>query len=53
MLKIHAETFDPLYSHMLIKKKEWELPATEAFAELVLHRFVRRCAEDHCEKECV
>ncbi|QJC90870.1 Putative transcriptional regulator (LysR family) [Bacillus subtilis] len=33
----HAETFDPLYSHMLIKKKKWQMPAAEAFAELVLH----------------
>ncbi|MCM3159660.1 LysR family transcriptional regulator [Bacillus subtilis] len=33
----HAETLDPLYSHMLLKKKKWQLPAAEAFAELVLH----------------
>ncbi|MCY9124703.1 LysR substrate-binding domain-containing protein, partial [Bacillus inaquosorum] len=33
----HAETFDPLYSHMLIKKKKWQMPAAEAFAELALH----------------
>ncbi|MEC3758545.1 MULTISPECIES: LysR family transcriptional regulator [Bacillus] len=35
----HSEAFDPLYSHMLIKKKKWPLPAAKAFAELVLHPF--------------
>lgn len=33
----HSEKFDPLYSHMLIKRKKWLSPAVEAFAELVLH----------------
>lgn len=33
----HVETFDPIYSHMLIKKKKWLSPAVEAFSELVLH----------------
>ncbi|MFS0665912.1 LysR family transcriptional regulator [Bacillus mojavensis] len=33
----HAESFELLYSHMLIKKKKWQLPAAEAFAKLVLH----------------
>lgn len=32
----HAEKFDPIYSHMLIKKKKWLSPAVEAFGELVL-----------------
>ncbi|WP_270181034.1 LysR family transcriptional regulator [Alkalihalobacillus sp. CinArs1] len=32
----HTEQLDPLYSHMLIKKKKWLSPAVEAFAELVL-----------------
>lgn len=42
----HAESFDPLYPHMLIKKKKWQLPAAEAFAELVLHSIREK-------KECV
>lgn len=33
----HSEELDPLYSHLLIKKKKWQLPAVEAFVELVLH----------------
>lgn len=33
----HGEKFDPIYSHMLIKKKKWLSPAVEAFGELVLH----------------
>ncbi|MCM3601042.1 LysR family transcriptional regulator [Robertmurraya korlensis] len=33
----HNEKFDPIYSHMLIKKKKWLSPAVEAFVELVLH----------------
>ena len=33
----HVETFDPIYSHMLIKKKKWLSPAVEAFSELVLY----------------
>ncbi|OZU87518.1 hypothetical protein CIL03_15600 [Virgibacillus indicus] len=32
----HSEKFDPIYSHMLIKKKKWLSPAVEAFAEIVL-----------------
>lgn len=32
----HSETFDPIYSHMLIKKKKWLSPAVQAFAELVI-----------------
>ncbi|MCY7817590.1 LysR family transcriptional regulator [Bacillus haynesii] len=35
----HSQTLDPLYSQMLIKKKKWQLPAVEAFADLVLHSF--------------
>ncbi|WP_174615667.1 LysR family transcriptional regulator [Virgibacillus ihumii] len=33
----HSEQLDPIYSHMLIKKKKWLQPSVEAFAELVLH----------------
>ncbi|MEC5424714.1 LysR family transcriptional regulator [Virgibacillus sp. C22-A2] len=33
----HNETFEPIYSHMLIKKKKWLSPAVEAFVELVLN----------------
>ncbi|KIO59835.1 hypothetical protein B4143_2564 [Bacillus subtilis] len=33
----HVEALDPIYSHLLLKKKKWQLPAAEAFAELVLH----------------
>ncbi|ASK63940.1 hypothetical protein CFK37_18140 [Virgibacillus phasianinus] len=32
----HSEELDPIYSHMLIKKKKWLSPAVEAFTELVL-----------------
>lgn len=32
----HSEKFDPIYSHMLIKKKKWQSPTVEAFAEIVL-----------------
>ncbi|MCY8515941.1 LysR family transcriptional regulator [Bacillus atrophaeus] len=35
----HSENFDLFYSHMLIKKKKWQLPAAEAFVELVLNSF--------------
>ncbi|ASN06140.1 LysR family transcriptional regulator [Virgibacillus necropolis] len=35
----HSEKFDPIYSHMLIKKKRWVSPAVEAFTELVLNSF--------------
>lgn len=33
----HNEKFEPIYSHMLIKKKKWLSPAVEAFVELVLN----------------
>ncbi|HZG72850.1 MAG TPA: LysR family transcriptional regulator [Chondromyces sp.] len=33
----HSENFEPIYSHMLIKKKKWLSPAVEAFADIVLH----------------
>lgn len=32
----HSEEFEPIYSHMLIKKKKWLSPAIEALVELVL-----------------
>ncbi|AZB41731.1 LysR family transcriptional regulator [Bacillus sp. FJAT-42376] len=32
----HSGTFDPFYSHMLIKKKKWLSPAVEAFVEVVM-----------------
>ncbi|CAM3819294.1 hypothetical protein GCM10009865_05290 [Aeromicrobium ponti] len=32
----HSEKFEPIYSHMLIKKKKWLSPAVKAFVELVL-----------------
>ncbi|MCZ1269427.1 LysE family translocator [Paenibacillus tundrae] len=32
----HSEQFDPIYSHMLIKKKKWLSPAVKAFSELVI-----------------
>jgi DNA-binding transcriptional LysR family regulator len=32
----HSEQFEPIYSHMLIKKKKWLSPAVEAFGEMVL-----------------
>ncbi|WP_458354177.1 LysR family transcriptional regulator [Peribacillus frigoritolerans] len=35
----HSENLNPLYSHMLIKKKKWQSPAVEAFVEVVLNRF--------------
>ncbi|ARC76522.1 LysR family transcriptional regulator [Bacillus licheniformis] len=35
----HSQYLDPLYSQMLIKKKKWQLPAVDAFADLVLHSF--------------
>ncbi|MCS0670242.1 LysR family transcriptional regulator [Cytobacillus firmus] len=35
-LLTHSEEFEPIYSHMLIKKKKWLSPAVEAFTELVL-----------------
>jgi DNA-binding transcriptional LysR family regulator len=33
----HSEKFEPIYSHMLIKKKKWLSPAVETFVELVLN----------------
>jgi DNA-binding transcriptional LysR family regulator len=33
----HSEKFEPIYSHMLIKKKKWLSPAIEAFVELVIN----------------
>jgi DNA-binding transcriptional LysR family regulator len=33
----HNENFEPIYSHMLIKKKKWVSPAVEVFVELVLN----------------
>lgn len=33
----HSEKFEPIYSHMLIKKKKWLSPAVEAFVELVFN----------------
>ncbi|MEC2198101.1 LysR family transcriptional regulator [Bacillus subtilis] len=33
----HSEKLDPIYSHILIKKKKWQSPAVEAFVHLVLH----------------
>ncbi|UPK46872.1 LysR family transcriptional regulator [Paenibacillus pabuli] len=33
----HSEKFDPIYSHMLIKKKKWLSPAVKAFSELVIN----------------
>jgi len=33
----HSEELDPIYSHMLIKRKKWLLPSVEAFVELVQH----------------
>lgn len=35
----HSEKFDPIYSHMLIKKKRWPSPAVEAFVDIVLKSF--------------
>lgn len=35
----HSEKLDPIYSHMLIKKKRWVSPPVEAFVELVLDSF--------------
>lgn len=35
----HAEQLEPIYSHMLIKRKKWLSPAVEAFAEIVLNSF--------------
>lgn len=32
----HSEKFDPIYSHMLIKKKKWLSPTVKAFSELVI-----------------
>lgn len=32
----HSEQFDPIYSHMLIKKKKWLSPAVKAFSELII-----------------
>ncbi len=32
----HSEMFDPIYSHMLIKKKKWLSPTVKAFSELVI-----------------
>ncbi|WP_404328344.1 LysR family transcriptional regulator [Mesobacillus maritimus] len=32
----HTEQFDPIYSHMLVKREKWLSPAVEAFAEIVL-----------------
>ncbi|MEC1108609.1 LysR family transcriptional regulator [Bacillus velezensis] len=34
-----SEPFERLYSHMLVKKKKWQLPAAEAFVSLVLESF--------------
>ncbi|ANX11003.1 hypothetical protein ABE41_003220 [Fictibacillus arsenicus] len=36
----HSEKFEPIYSHMLIKKKKWLSPAVEAFVELVLNSII-------------
>jgi DNA-binding transcriptional LysR family regulator len=33
----HSEQFDPIYSHLLIKKKKWLAPSVEAFVELLLN----------------
>lgn len=33
----HSEQLEPIYSHMLIKKKKWLQPSVEAFVELVLN----------------
>lgn len=35
----HSEQLDPIYSHMLLKRKKWLSREVEAFAELVLHSF--------------
>lgn len=35
----HSEKLNPIYSHMLIKKKKWLAPAVEAFVEVILNRF--------------
>ncbi|WP_127539960.1 LysR family transcriptional regulator [Paenibacillus illinoisensis] len=35
----HSEEFEPLYSHLLIKKKRWLTPAVQAFTDLVLRSF--------------
>ncbi|APQ59577.1 hypothetical protein PPOLYM_03820 [Paenibacillus polymyxa] len=32
----HSEKFDPIYSHMLIKKKKWLSPTVKAFSEFVI-----------------
>ncbi|MGG1687657.1 LysR family transcriptional regulator [Pseudalkalibacillus sp. NRS-1564] len=32
----HSENLEPIYSHMLIKRKKWVSPSVEAFAEIVL-----------------
>ncbi|ANC77481.1 hypothetical protein ABE65_011995 [Fictibacillus phosphorivorans] len=33
----HSEKFDPIYSHLLVKKKKWMAPPVEVFVELVLN----------------
>ncbi|MFD2923947.1 LysR family transcriptional regulator [Halobacillus naozhouensis] len=43
----HSEQLEPIYSHMLIKKKKWLSPAVEAFAELVLNSI------EESRKECL
>ncbi|PGK52039.1 hypothetical protein CN918_30070 [Priestia megaterium] len=32
----HNETFEPIYSHMLVKSKKWQSPAVEKFIEIAL-----------------
>lgn len=32
----HFEKFDPIYSHMLIKKRKWLSPTVKSFSELVI-----------------
>ncbi len=33
----HSEQLEPIYSHMLIKRKKWLSPTVVAFVELVLN----------------
>ncbi|MBN3555700.1 LysR family transcriptional regulator [Fictibacillus nanhaiensis] len=35
----HSETLDPIYSHLLVKKKKWMTPSVAVFVELVLNSF--------------
>lgn len=39
-LLTHSENLEPIYSHVLIKKKKWLSPAVEAFVELVLKSII-------------